>query len=141
MYKLILPAAAAALFAGTAMAQTTVGGGVAASGPQGSVVGGATAGTMPAPASTAKDKRDRKSHADRKADRAASANSSSTYGSGSVYTDRNRATGAVTAGGTATGTGSQASSTSIDAYGSTTKSGSEGEVYGDSTATSTVPPK
>ena len=63
-------------------------------------------------------------------------NSASTYGAGSVYTDRRRATGAVTAGGRASGTGSQATSTSIDAYGATDRNGSSGEVYGDSTATS-----
>lgn len=63
-------------------------------------------------------------------------NSASTYGAGSVYTDRYRATGAVAAGGRASGTGYQASTSSVDAYGSTDRSGSTGEVYGDSSATS-----
>ena len=63
-------------------------------------------------------------------------NSASTYGAGSVYTDRYRATGAVAAGGRASGTGYQASSSSVDAYGSTDRNGSTGEVYGDSSATS-----
>ena len=138
MRMIILPAAAAALLAGTAMAQTTAGGGVAGSTADGSVAAGATGGTMTAPDKAKKDRHER--HTPR-AERQASANSASTYGSGSVYTDRDRATGAVTAGGSATGTGSQSTSTSVDAYGSTTKDGSEGEVYGDSTANSTVPPK
>ena len=64
------------------------------------------------------------------------ANSASTYGAGSVYTDRYRATGAVAAGGRARGTGSQATTSSVNAYGSTDRNGSTGEVYGDSSATS-----
>ena len=67
-------------------------------------------------------------------------NSASTYGAGSVYTDRYHSSGAVTAGGRARGTGSQASSSSIDAYGSTDRNGSTGEVYGDSSATSNPAP-
>lgn len=144
MKKLILGSVIALGLASTsAMAQSTVGGGAAASGPEGSVAGGATAGTA-----GKAEKQDRAKHrrhgADRQdrgqqPDRTAAANSASTYGSGSVYTDRQHATGAVTAGGSAAGTGSQASGTSIDAYGSTDRNGSSGEVYGDSSATSTNP--
>ena len=121
--------AAAGLLGTSAIAQTTAGGGVSASGPQGSVAGGASAGTND-PQMNGRDKR-RQTRAERRA-----GNSSSTYGAGSTYTDRNRATGAVAAGGTATGTGRQSSSTAVDAYGSTTRDGSTAEVYGDSTANS-----
>jgi hypothetical protein len=122
--------AAAGLLGTSAIAQTTAGGGVSASGPQGSVAGGASAGTNEQPQMSQRDKR-RQGRAERRA-----GNSSSTYGAGSTYTDRNRATGAVAAGGTATGTGRQSSSTTVDAYGSTTRDGSTAEVYGDSTANS-----
>jgi len=136
MRSIVLPAVSAALlFSGVAVAQSTAGGATAGSSPTGSIAAGGTAGT----ADPAKHKRHKASRPERAAER--QANSASTYGSGSVYTDRDRATGAVSAGGSASGTGSQATSTSIDAYGSTTKQGSEGEVYGDSTATSTNPPK
>jgi len=137
MRSIVLPAVSAALlFSSVAVAQSTVGGATASSSPTGSIAAGGTAGTAVDPA---KHKRHKASRPERAAER--QANSASTYGSGSVYTDRDRATGAVSAGGSASGTGSQATSTSIDAYGSTTKQGSEGEVYGDSTATSTNPPK
>lgn len=126
---------AIALMGGTAFAQSTAGGGVAASEPEGSVAGGATAGTADQAGQPHKMKK-RHDRADRAADRAAERNSASTYGAGSVYTDRNKATGAVTSGGSASGTGAQSTTSSVDAYGSTTKQGSEGEVYGDSTANS-----
>lgn len=135
--KYMLGALSAVALMGTpALAQSTAGGGVAASGPEGSVAGGATAGTAGQSDHGKKTKRhrDRADRADRAADRAA--NSSSTYGAGSVYTDRDRATGGVTSGGSASGTGPQSSSTAVDAYGSTTKQGSDAEVYGDSTANS-----
>jgi hypothetical protein len=138
--KTLIPAAAAAaLLASGAMAQTTVGGGIAGSTAQGSVAGGLTAGTAASVDHSQRDKHrgDRESRRDQRM----ATNSASTYGTGSVYTDRNHATGAVTSGGTASGTGSQSASSSVDAYGSVTKNGSEGEVYGDSTANSTVPPK
>lgn len=123
----------------SAYAQSTVGGGAAASGPQGSVAGGASAGT----ADSHKDRQQHRRHGTRRDEAAPStpgtANSATTYGAGSIYTDRNGATGGVTAGGTASGTGSQSTSSSVDAYGSTDRSGSTGEVYGDSSATSTNP--
>jgi hypothetical protein len=125
--------AAAGLLSATAGAQTTAGGGVSASTPQGSVAGGATGGTM----SQGKQKRqDRMS----KRDQRQSGSSSSTYGAGSIYTDRTKATGGVAAGGTATGSGATSSGTSVDAYGSTDRNGSTGEVFGDSSANSTPTP-
>lgn len=125
---------ALALAGGTAFAQSTVGGGVAGSGPEGSVAGGATAGTADQAGQHHKMKRH--GRGERASQLAPGANSSSTYGAGSVYTDRTKATGAVTSGGSASGTGAQSTTSSVDAYGSTTKQGSEGEVYGDSTANS-----
>lgn len=119
---------AAGLLGTSAIAQTTVGGGATASGRNGSIAGGVTAGTM-------KSNEREHERQERRAERMRG-NSASTYGSGSVYTDRHRATGGVTAGGSATGSGAQATSTSIDAYGSTTRDGSDAEVYGDSTARS-----
>ena len=126
--------AAAGLLGTTAMAQTTAGGGVSASTPQGSVAGGATAGTM-----SEQQKQKRQGRQQQRQQRA-EGTSSSTYGAGTIYTDRTRATGGVTAGGTATGSGATASSTAVDAYGSTTRDGSTGEVYGDSTATAQPAP-
>ncbi|OWK28112.1 hypothetical protein [Sphingomonas dokdonensis] len=124
--------AAAGLLTTAAGAQSTAGGGAAASTPQGSVAGGESVGTM----RKGQDKRtDRMSRRDQRQ----MGSSSSTYGAGSTYTDRNRATGAVAAGGTATGSGATASGTSIDAYGSTDRNGSTGEVYGDSSATADTP--
>lgn len=121
--------AAAGLLGTSAIAQTTAGGGVSASTPHGSVAGGATAGTNDQGMSQRDQRRQQRMQRRQ-------GNSSSTYGSGTIYTDRNRATGGVTAGGTATGTGRQSSSTAVDAYGSTTRDGSTAEVYGDSTANS-----
>ncbi len=127
---------ALALMGGTGFAQSTAGGGVAASGPEGSAAGGATAGTADPAGHYQKKMKKRHDRSDRASDRAMERNSASTYGSGSIYTDRNKATGAVTSGGSASGTGAQSTTSSVDAYGSTTKQGSEGEVYGDSTANS-----
>jgi hypothetical protein len=136
MHKFIIASVAALGMASTAaVAQSTQGGGESVSGPRGSVAGGATAGTA-GNRDNAK-KRDRGVRNERQRDnRPSASNSSSTYGSGTVYTDRQRATGGVTAGGTASGTGAQSSSTVIDAYGSTTRDGSTAEVYGDSVAES-----
>lgn len=132
---LMIATIAAGLLGSTAMAQTTAGGGATASSPQGSVAGGVTAGTNDQGMSQRDQRRQQR------AQRRQGGNSSSTYGSGSIYTDRNRATGGVTSGGTATGTGAQSSSTAVDAYGSTTRQGSNAEVYGDSTANSGTRPQ
>lgn len=130
--KFIIAAIAAAGLMGTsAIAQTAAGGGVTASGNKGSVAGGA--GMAQAQPQDAKRDKRRQDRAER---REQTGNAASTYGSGTVYTDRNTATGGVTAGGNASGSGAQSTSTAIDAYGSTTKDGSEAEVFGDSTADS-----
>lgn len=130
--KLIITAiAAAGLFGGVASAQSTGGAGVTASGKKGSIAAGGTHGKMKHQRMERRDER-----RDRRAQPAPTGNSSSTYGSGTVYTDRNTATGGVTAGGTATGTDLQRSTTTVDGYASTTRDGSNAEVYGDSTATS-----
>jgi hypothetical protein len=136
MSKIILASIAAlGLAASPAFAQSTVGGGASASGPQGSVAGGATAGSAAKP-NKPQQRQGMNREERQEARQEQRSNSASTYGSGTVYTDRNRATGGVTAGGTATGTDRQSTSTSINAYGSTTRDGSDAEVYGDSTATS-----
>jgi hypothetical protein len=110
---------------------------IASVGPEGSVAGGATAGRASNPDKAHKRHREmRRDQRRSQRDRQTPSNSASTYGSGTIYTDRNRATGGVTAGGSASGTGSQSSSTAIDAYGSTTRNGSEAEIYGDATAES-----
>lgn len=130
--SLLASIAAVGLFSTGALAQSTVGGGASVSTPQGSVAGGASAGTMNKEQKRQERKRDRR-------EPAAQGSSSSTHGSGSIYTDRNRATGGVTAGGTATGSGATSSSTAVDAYGSTDRNGSTGEVYGDSAADAAAP--
>jgi hypothetical protein len=71
---------------------------------------------------------------------AASANSASTYGSGAVSTTRNSANAGVTTGGAASGQGVQSTGSTVDAYGETTKDGSNADIYGDSTATSGAKP-
>ncbi|MEW9856717.1 hypothetical protein [Novosphingobium sp. M1R2S20] len=142
MRKLLFGSIAAlGLVAAPAIAQDatgTVGGGAAASTPGGSVAGGATAGAQMRDQDR-KDRGKRDRRMDRTDRRADTTNSASTHGSGTIYTDRNRATGGVTAGGSATGTGDQSTSTTIDAYGATDSMGSTGEVYGDATANSTTP--
>jgi hypothetical protein len=124
---LISTIATAAMMGTAAIAQTTAGGGMSVSTPKGSVAGGASAGTM----------MQHNKHMGRHHRQAG--NSASTYGAGTIYTDRNHASGGVTAGGTATGTGNQNTSSMVDAYGTTTRQGSDGEVYGGSTANSTTP--
>ena len=126
--------AAAGLLGTGAMAQVTTAGGQTTSNAKGSAAIGGTMG---------KAQQMRKKHEQRREDRRdrrddeASENSASTYGSGTVYTDRRHATGGVTAGASAAGTGDQSAGTSIDAYGSTTRQGSDAEVYGDAAAGST----
>jgi hypothetical protein len=135
MNKLIIGSILAIGMASTsAIAQSTESRGSAASNRHGSVAVGTTAETQ-----DRVSRRDRNNRrGDRRAEQEPSApvNSASTYGAGSVYTDRYRATGSVAAGGRASGTGSQATASTVDAYGSTDRNGSTGEVYGDSVATS-----
>lgn len=142
MRKFIIGSIAALGLASTgAIAQTTVGGGASASNRDGSVAGGVTAGKAHKAMKHRDRMRDerRDDRRDRRSDAPSTANSASTYGSGTVYTDRNRATGGVTAGGSASGTGSQRTGTTIDAYGQTTREGSTAEVFGDATAESSNP--
>jgi hypothetical protein len=132
-------AAAAGLLSTGAMAQVTTGGGQTTSTAQGSTAVGGTMGKAQQMRKKHQQRReDRRDRRDR-GDDAATANSASTYGSGTIYTDRRHATGGVTAGASAAGTGDQSTATSIDAYGSTTRQGSDAEVYGDAAASSTTP--
>ncbi len=130
--------AAAGLLGTGAMAQVTTGGGQTTSTAQGSTAVGDTMGKAQQMREEQQQRReDRRDRRDRRDDDQ-SANSASTYGSGTIYTDRDHATGGVTAGASASGTGDQSAGTSIDAYGSTTPQGSDAEVYGDAAAGSTT---
>lgn len=116
----------------SAMAQSTWSGGHSRADRHGASAGGGSGSEY------RQDRMRRDRGGDRSAERAerAPSNSASTYGSGSIYTDRRRASGAVAAGGRASGSGPQAASSAIDAYGATDRNGSSAEVYGDSSATS-----
>lgn len=113
----------------------TAGGGASTSTPEGSTAEGGTVGEQMREKHAKRSMRHDRAHGDQ----AATSNSASTYGTGTVYTDRDRATGGVTAGASATGTGDQNASTTVDAYGATDSTGSTGEVYGDTSASSTNP--
>lgn len=67
---------------------------------------------------------------------AAEANTSTTFGTGAIFTDRRTPSGAVSTGATASGTGEQNTSSSVEAFGETTRQGSNAEVFGDSAAQS-----
>jgi hypothetical protein len=138
---LITSMTAIGLSAFPAMAQDvtgTIGAGTSASTPDGSVASGVSAGARIEDDDRDGRKEDRRRG--RRSDReqpADEVNSATTHGAGTVYTDRDRATGGVTAGGTATGTGDQNASSTVNAYGATDDTGSVGEVYGDASASST----
>lgn len=68
--------------------------------------------------------------------RAPTANTATTYGAGAVYTDRNSTSAGVTSGALATGTGSQRTTSTVDAYGETGRNGTSADIYGNSTASS-----
>lgn len=142
MRKIIIASAAVIGFAAVpAMAQGTTGttgtmtGGATASTPNGSVGGGAAAGT------TTHDKQHK--HRSTRDGRGSAAGSASTSGSGTIYTDRNRTTGGVQAGGsttgTTTGTAGRSTSSAVDAYGSADRNGSTGDVFGSAIDNSTSP--
>lgn len=61
-------------------------------------------------------------------------NQSSTYGAGQVETNRNSTRATVISGGQASGTGSTSASSTVDAYGETTRNGTSADIYGGSTA-------
>jgi hypothetical protein len=110
-------------------------GGATAS-PAGAAAGGMSAGraTTGAEHRAARDER-RRMHK-----RPAAANSATTYGSGAVSTTRSGANAGVTSGGAASGSGVQSTGSTVDAYGETTRDGSNADIYGDSTATSGAKP-
>ena len=62
------------------------------------------------------------------------ASQASTYGAGSVQTNRNSSRAVVVSGGRASGEGRAATSTTVDAYGETTRDGSSADIFGSSTA-------
>lgn len=128
----IIPALVGALILGGAtasVAQSTSGAyghGVAAAGREGAVARG-TVGAR-------EHRRDRPEHP------VSTAPSTSTYGSGAVYTDRRNSRAAVTSGGAAMGPNA-ATSTTVDAYGETTRDGSSADIYGSSSATAGPDPR
>ena len=70
-----------------------------------------------------------------------SGNTATTFGTGAINTTRNSANAAVSTGGAASGQGVQSTSSEVDAYGETTRQGSNADVYGNSTATSGQTPR
>lgn len=138
MKTFTIPALAAALLLGGATAAmagdpprtnttSTYGAGAAIAGKSGAVARGAT-GTDVSARTERRKSRDRRERPD------AAVESSTTYGSGAVYTSRDNSSAAVTSGGSATGRNA-ASSTTVDAYGETTRDGSNADIYGNSNAT------
>lgn len=148
--KSTIPALVAALAlggAGGALAQTsaqentaaTVGAGAAEASPYGASAGGVTAGKAmnrgyERRSGKHEDKQDRRRG--RVTSPAEAANSASTYGAGALSTTRDSANVGVTTGGSAAGSGSQSAGSTVDAYGETTRDGSNADLYGDSTAQS-----
>ena len=115
----------------------TYGAGSATANEQGVTAGGMAAGKATTGATRSDE---RLKHHDRRKTRdrepAEAANSATTYGSGVVSTTRDSAKAGVTTGGAASGSGVQSTGSTVDAYGETTKDGSNADIYGDSTATS-----
>ena len=127
----IIPALAAALVLGGATASVAQSSGVygrgsAAAARDGAVARGATG--VDASERAGQRGRDRREHP------TSTAPATSTYGSGAVYTDRRHSSAAVTSGGSARGQDA-ATSTTVDAYGETTRDGSSADIYGNSNAT------
>lgn len=139
---------------GVAAAQTTatgaIGAGVATATNDGATTAGATIGGTVSQ-SVQERNEDRRNNRDRNRGRRAAdanrsgtdtstqaptANTSTTYGAGAVYTDRNSTSAGVTSGGMATGTGSQSTSSTVDAYAETGRTATSADIYGNSTATS-----
>jgi hypothetical protein len=63
-------------------------------------------------------------------------NAAQTNSSGALYTTRRSAAVGVTTNGSASGAGQQSTTSTVDAYGETTRDGSSADLFGDSTATS-----
>lgn len=143
--KHIAPVAAAAAvlgFAGIASAQDagSIGAGVAAADNHGAIASGVVASHAEAAQERRDDRRARRDRRNRQAD-AVQPNSTSTYGTGAVYTDRNSTSAAVSSGATASGTGVNSTSSTVDAYGETSRDGTSADIYGNSTATSGEEPR
>ena len=106
----------------------TAGLSVAGANAQGAVAGGLSAGE----ATSMNQGRNRQG-------RSPELNSAQTNSSGALYTTRRSAAVGVNTNGSAAGTGQQSTTSTIDAYGETTRQGSSADLYGDSTATSGSP--
>lgn len=139
----VVAAAAVLGFAGVASAQVagSIGAGVAGADNRGAIASGVAASHAEAAQERRDDRRarrdrDRSRHAD-----TVQPNTTSTYGTGAVYTDRNSTSAAVSSGGTASGTGVNSTSSTVDAYGETSRDGASADIYGNSTATSGEEPR
>ncbi len=111
-----------------------------------SVAGIASADTYAAAsaseAASPQDRRDRDDdRRDRNRDRRERAvqSSSSTYGAGQVETSRDRSRATVVSGGQASGPGATSATSTVDAYGETTRDGSSADIFGGSTANANEP--
>lgn len=143
--RTLIPAAAAAAVLGLAAgasAQTaqTYGAGIAAANDRGAVAGGMIGSQARATQDRRDDRRDRRDrrHSERHAEQPGA---TSTYGAGAVYTDRNSTSASVSSGGTASGPGVSSTSSTVDAYGETTRDGTSADIYGNSTATTGQTPR
>jgi hypothetical protein len=140
--RTVIPAAVASAvlgLAGAATAQSVgaVGAGVANASDRGAVASGLVGAAVEAPQDRRDDRRERnrdRRNRDREAQQP-QPNATSTYGAGSVYTDRNSTSAAVTSGGSASGSGVASTSSTVDAYGETSREGTSADIYGNSTAT------
>ncbi len=68
-------------------------------------------------------------------------NASTTFGTGAINTTPDSASAAVSTGAAASGQGVQSTSSTVDAFGETTRQGSNADVFGDSTASSGERPR
>lgn len=119
--RTILPAAAAAVL-------MTVAGAAAAEAQSSGAYGQSAAQAQ-------QDRRDDRRQERR--DRRERPNQSSTYGAGSVETSRDGTRARVASGGQASGSGNATTSSTVDAYGETTRDGSSADIYGASDARAT----
>lgn len=66
-------------------------------------------------------------------------NQTSTFGAGQVTIERDRARATVASGAAASAPGATSASSTVDAYGETTRQGSSADIYGNSTANADEP--
>ena len=140
--RTVIPAALAAAvlgLAGAASAQTAgaAGAGAAAANNSGAIAGGVSGAQAEAAQERRERNRDRREDRmrDRNPEAPAPLGATSTYGAGAVYTDRNSTSAGVTSGASASGPGVSSTTSTVDAYGETSRDGSSADIYGNSAAT------